>query len=71
MILIGFEYYSPNEDDIDSEEAEANDDCSVEILVADGEPSFENFLRCWAIEFNEPQNALKPLMLQMNSCFGA
>lgn len=66
------EYFSPSDED-DKPEVEASDDyCGDEGTEKRKcvEP-FEDFLRGWAIEFNVPQNALKPLMRQLNSTFGA
>lgn len=62
------EYYSPDEDEFDDIGADENGcDDDKEVEIASPREPFAVFLRKWAIDFNVSQNALKPLMLELNS----
>lgn len=63
------EYFRPDEDDyVNNTEYDSDDDTPGATRCRE---SFANFLRNWATDFNVPQNALKPLIREINVEFGA
>lgn len=61
-------YGLSSDSDLDiTKHAEVNDDHSERA----GDGQFAAFLRGWAIDFNVPQNSLKPLIREINATFGA